>query len=160
MVNQQQTTFTIAEAAKLYSMDRTTVFQHTKKKQNPLSTQKEKRGGREVAVVELSELVRFYGEVPDPNSKAETQVRKIDANQDNSSVFQVALLEEKLKHQQQMLEQEKRERSQERRQLEAERDRAIEQIAAWQQQAETSQKLLTDEREKTEQKKRWWRFGE
>ncbi|MGB0944943.1 MAG: hypothetical protein ACPGUE_21255 [Marinomonas sp.] len=159
MPNQQQTTFTIAESAKLYGLDRTTVFQHSKKK-NGLSTHKEKRGQREVTVVDLSELIRFYGEIPDSKNEAQTTTRKADVTQDNNLVFQVALLEEKLKLQLELAERDKQHYQQSLKQLEAERNRAIEQASAWQQQAENSQKLLTDEREKSRPKRRWWQFKE
>lgn len=166
----QQTSFTIAEAARLYGKDRSTVFKHTKA-DNALSSRKEKRGERDgVTVIDLAELIRFYGEPP--KSNVVTEDTALQGSAQNVDVrLELALMQERLRAAQERHEQLEKERDREAAQLIAERDRALEQsdhwrsqMDEWRKQAEAQTLLLTDEREAREKaeargKRRWRLFG-
>ena len=143
----KKSTFTLAEASKLYGFATSTLHRDskgTRKDGKTLSTKKELRKGKEITVVELTELIRFYGEP----AKQEDETPPITQTANAELAIEVAELKAKLAGEEAL-----------RRQIETERDRAIEQVDAWQKQAENSQKLLTDERERAEQKKHWWQFN-
>jgi len=53
---------TLIEAARLYGKSRSTLYRHARK--GKLSTEKRTRGGVDVNVVDMAELVRAYGEPP------------------------------------------------------------------------------------------------
>lgn len=167
----QQTSFTVAEAARLYGKDRSTVFKHTKA-DNALSSRKEKRGERDsVTVIDLAELIRFYGEPPKQSAKGESVTPQ--ASRQNTDVrLELALMQERLRAAHERHEQFERERDRETAQLVAERDRALEQsdhwrsqMDEWRKQAEAQTLLLTDERQAREKaeaqnkKRRWRLFG-
>ena len=167
----QQTSFTIAEAARLYGKDRSTVFKHTKA-DNSLSSRKEKRGERDsVTVIDLAELIRFYGEPPKPSVDGKDGASEGGA-QSMDVRLELALMQERLRAAQERHEQLEKERDREAAQLAAERDRALEQsdhwrsqMDEWRKQAEAQTLLLTDERQAREEaeaqnkKRRWRLFG-
>jgi len=53
---------TLIEAARLYNKSRSTLYRHARK--GKLSAEKRTRGGVDVNVVDMAELVRAYGEPP------------------------------------------------------------------------------------------------
>lgn len=156
------TVFTIAEAARLYGRDRASVFRDTKKS-GGLSARKEQRGNREVAVLDLAELIRFYGEPP-KRDEGSAEDRPHDGEKGMGVHLELALMHERLRAAQERQEQLEKERVREASQLAAERDRALEQLEHWRQQAEVQTRLLTDERKAREEaeargKRRWRLFG-
>jgi len=56
---------TAGEAARLYGKSRVTIYKHCRN--GKLTADKQERGGRQVYVIDMAELVRVYGEPPGGN---------------------------------------------------------------------------------------------
>lgn len=142
----KQHRFTLPEAAKLYGLHRTTPHNHSTKGRNGgfLSVQHEMRRGKEVAVVDLVELIRFYGELPKQQGQdpATTQETTTSTMKQVENAVHLVRLEASLESEKLL-----------REQITSERDRAIEQSEHWRKQFEKQNLLLTDERSKLEKER-------